>query len=93
MTTTVAENNQVSIPPEIVREFDIRPGTELEWAKGTDGNIIIKPLFKRGELARQVLGAGRRWLRPECDPIADLIKEREQDSELDEAGGQRWLTS
>ncbi len=70
MTTTVIESNQLSIPPDIAREFDIHPGTKLEWAKGEEGFITLKPLLKRGELARRLLGAGRRWLRPGVDPIS-----------------------
>ncbi len=89
MTTTVSESNQVSIPPDIAREFDIHPGTKLEWAKGGEGVITIKPLLRRGELARQLLGAGRRWLRAGVDPIGGLIREREQDDQLDRADERR----
>lgn len=85
MTTTVTESNQASIPPDIAREFDIHPGTRLEWAKAGEGAIIVKPLPSRGELARQLMGAGRRWLKPGADPVGDLIREREQDGELDQA--------
>jgi bifunctional DNA-binding transcriptional regulator/antitoxin component of YhaV-PrlF toxin-antitoxin module len=84
MTTTVTESNQVSIPPDIVREFDIHPGTRLEWAKAGEA-IMVKPLPSRGELARQLMGAGRRWLKPGADPVGDLIREREQDDQLDRA--------
>ena len=84
MTTTVTANNQVSIPPDIAREFDIRPGTQLEWAKTGEGIITVKPLPNRGELARQLMGAGRRWLKPGVNPIDDLIWEREQDAKLDQ---------
>lgn len=41
-------------------------------------------LPNRGELARQLMGAGRRWLKPGADPIGDLIREREQDDHLDQ---------
>jgi AbrB family looped-hinge helix DNA binding protein len=58
MTMTVTNNNEVSIPPWIAREFEIHPGTRLEWAKTTDGAIIVKPLPDRGELGRQLMGAG-----------------------------------
>ena len=84
MTTTVTESNQVSIPPDIAREFDIHPGTKLEWANGGEGLITLKPLLKRGELARQLPGAGRRLLRAGADPIGDLIREREWDDQLDQ---------
>jgi len=47
MTTTVTESNQVSIPPEIARDFDIHPGTQLEWAKADEGTILVKPLPSR----------------------------------------------
>jgi len=81
MTTTVSENNQVSIPPEIASEFDIHPGTRLEWAKSGEGMILVKPLSSRGELARQLMGAGRRLLKQGANPIGDLIREREQADE------------
>jgi len=85
MTTTVTESNQVSIPPDIAREFDIHPGTRLEWAKAGEGAIIVKPFPSRGESARQLMGAGKRWLKPGADPVGDLIREREQDDKLDQA--------
>ena len=85
MTTTVSETHQVTIPPDIVREFGIRPGTRLEWAKAADGLIAVRPLSRRGELARQLLGAGRHLMTPGTDPIADLIREREQDDQRDQA--------
>jgi len=86
MTTTVTESNQAIIPPEIARDFDIHPGTQLEWEKAGEGTILVKPLPSRGELARQLMGAGRRWLRPGTDPVGDLIREREGDDKLDQAG-------
>lgn len=89
MTTTVSESNQVSIPPDIAREFDIRPGTRLEWAKAGGGIITVKPLPDRGELARQLMGAGRQLLKAGAAPIGDLIREREQDDQLDQADNRR----
>jgi AbrB family looped-hinge helix DNA binding protein len=85
MTTVVTESNQVSIPPEIARDFDIRPGTQLDWAKAGEGTILVKPLPSRGELARQLMGAGKRWLKPGADPVGDLIRDRERDDKLDQA--------
>ena len=89
MTTIVSESNQVSIPPDIAREFDIHPGTKLEWAKGGEGVITVKPLLQRGELARQLMGAGRHLLKPGADPVGDLIREREQDDQLDRTDNRR----
>jgi len=85
MTTIVNERNLVSIPAEIAQEFDIHPGTRLSWVKAPDGGIAVKPLPNRAELARQLMGAGRRWLKPGMDPVGDLIREREQDDQLDQA--------
>ena len=85
MTTIVTEGNEVRIPAEIARDFDIHPGTQLEWAKAGGGVILVKPLPSRGELARQLMGAGKRWLKPGADPVGDLIRQREQDDKLDQA--------
>jgi AbrB family looped-hinge helix DNA binding protein len=85
MTTIVTQSNQVSIPPEIAREFDIHPGTRLEWTKTGEGSIVVKPLPSRGEAARLLMGAGKRWLKPGADPVADLIRELKQDDELERA--------
>jgi AbrB family looped-hinge helix DNA binding protein len=84
MTTTVTDSNQVSIPPEIARDFDIHPGTRLEWATTREGAITVTPLPSRIDLARQLMGAGQRWLKPGADPVGDLIREREQDDKLDQ---------
>ena len=58
MTTTVTDSKLGSIPPDIVSEFDIHPGTRLEWAKTGEGAIKVKPLPSRGEMARQLMGVG-----------------------------------
>jgi AbrB family looped-hinge helix DNA binding protein len=89
MTTTVTESNQVSIPPEIARGFDIHPGTRLEWAKAGEGVISVRPLPGRGEWARQLMGAGRHLLKPGTDLMGDLIREREQDDQLDQTDNRR----
>jgi AbrB family looped-hinge helix DNA binding protein len=85
MTTTVTKGNRVSIPPEIAREFDIHPGTQLKWTKAGEGVISVKPLPCRGALARQLMGGGRHLLTPAANPIGDLIREREQDAQFDQA--------
>lgn len=89
MTTTVSERNQLSIPPEIAEEFHIHPGTRLEWSKSREGSIILTPLIGRAEMAKELLGAGRRWLKPGADPIGVLLEERDQDDRLDRADEQQ----
>ena len=75
----------MSIPPDIAPEFDIHPGTRLEWGKSAGGVITVKPLPSRAELARELMGASRRWLKPGVNPMGDLLREREQDDQLDQA--------
>ena len=48
----------------------IQPNVE----RTTQAIITATPLPNRGELARQLMGAGR-WLKPGVDPIDDLIRE------------------
>ncbi len=54
------------------------------YAPQADG-LYDDPAGSRGELARELMGAGRRWLKPGADPVGDLIREREQDDKLDQA--------
>jgi len=88
-TSTVTERHEVRIPQEIAREFHIEPGTRLKWEKAGEGAILVKPMPSRATLARELMGAGRRWLKPEVDPVGELIRERQQDDELDLADEQQ----
>jgi AbrB family looped-hinge helix DNA binding protein len=77
MITTVTQKNMVSIPPEVARKFGIKPGWKLDWQLVEGKNeIVIKVIPDRGELARQLLGAGRKF-SPHRDSVAELIAERE----------------
>jgi AbrB family looped-hinge helix DNA binding protein len=82
-TTTVTESNQVNIPSELASQLNIQPGTRLQWEKTGEGAILVRPLPDKARLARELLGAGRQWLQPQSDPIGDLVREREQDRQLD----------
>jgi AbrB family looped-hinge helix DNA binding protein len=85
MITTVTGKNQVTIPAKLAHQLDIQPGTRLDWAIGKDGVLIVRPLPRRGTLARQIAGLGRQWLEPESDPIAELIHERVTDDASEES--------
>jgi bifunctional DNA-binding transcriptional regulator/antitoxin component of YhaV-PrlF toxin-antitoxin module len=76
MTTIVQRNNLAAIPPQIAKALGIKEGTRLEWSDGGSGTIIVKPLASRGERARTLMGAARRWLKPGDDPIGDLLNDR-----------------
>jgi len=79
MITTVSDKNMITIPAELARSYGIKSGDRLDWqaAEETD-EIIVRVIPNRGELARRLLGAGRR-ISPERDSMAELIAEREQE--------------
>lgn len=77
MITTVTQKNMITIPAEVGRHFGIKPGYRLDWQvmEGRD-EILVRVIPDRAELARRLLGAGRRFA-PERDAVAELIAERE----------------
>lgn len=79
MITTVTQKNMVTIPAEVRRRFGIKPGYRLDWQpiEGKD-EILVRVIPDRGELARRLLGAGRRF-SPERDAVAELIAERAEE--------------
>jgi AbrB family looped-hinge helix DNA binding protein len=79
MITTVTQKNMVTIPAEVGRLFGIKPGYRLDWqpVEGKD-EILVRVIPDRGELARRLLGTGKRF-SPERDAVADLIAERALD--------------
>lgn len=86
MITTITGKNQVTLPAEIVRALDLTPGTQLEWSIGADRTLIATPQPNRAQRATALYGAGRRYLRPGADPVADLIAERLQDDDASITG-------
>ena len=78
MITTVTGKNQVTVPAKLARQLDIKAGTRLEW-EISDGALIVRPLLSRHELAAQLAGSGRGWLKADDDPIGDLLRERAED--------------
>lgn len=78
-TTTLTRKHQITLPAEIIRALDLAPGSEVEWAIGSDGTLIGKPKPGRAQRAVALYGAGRKYLRPGVDPVRDLIAERLED--------------
>ncbi len=76
MRTTVTTKNMVTIPAELSRRHSVSPGCKLDWETINDSEIRVRVIPKRGELARRLMGRGRRFLKPGADPIRDLIEER-----------------
>ena len=77
MITTVTQKNMVVIPVEVAHRFGIQPGSQLDWqpVEGKD-EIVVRVIPRRGERARRLLGAGRRF-SPQRDSVAELNAERE----------------
>lgn len=76
MITTVTQKNMVTIPAEVGRKMGIRPGWKLDWqpVEGKE-EILVRVIPDRGELARRLLGAGRKF-SPDRDAVAELVAER-----------------
>jgi AbrB family looped-hinge helix DNA binding protein len=76
MITTVTQKNMVTIPAEVGRKMGIRPGWKLDWqpVEGKE-EILVRVIPDRGELARRLLGAGRKF-SPDRDAVAELVVER-----------------
>lgn len=76
MMTTVTQKNMITIPAESGRHFGIKPGYRLDWqpVEGKE-EILVRVIPDREELARRLLGAGRRF-SPEHNAVAELIQER-----------------
>ncbi len=79
MITTVTQKNMITIPAEIGRRFGIKPGYRLEWQpiEGKD-EILVRIIPDRGEMARRIMGTGRRF-SPDRDAVAELIAERAEE--------------
>lgn len=81
---TITGKNQITIPAAVVRELQLEPGMQLEFEVGDNRTVVVRPVLSRGELARQLRGRWRYLLEPGEDPIAELIREREEeDKEID----------
>ena len=66
----------IPIPAEVKQRFGLKPGDRLDWqpVEGKD-EILVRVIPDRGELARRLLGAGRRF-SPTRDAVAELVAER-----------------
>jgi antitoxin component of MazEF toxin-antitoxin module len=85
MITTITGKNQVTLPAELVRSLELTPGTQLDWEIGPNRTLIATPRPTKARLAAALMGAGRSYLRPDSDPVAELIAERIQDEDAQAA--------
>jgi len=82
MRTTVTTKNMVTIPAALSRQLGIAPGCQLDWESvaGSQTEIRVRVVPKRGELARRLMGSARRW-SPGRDAVRELIEERAREDQ------------
>jgi AbrB family looped-hinge helix DNA binding protein len=86
MTTTLTGKNQITVPAEIARKLGLQTGARFDWAVSDQPNqIVITIRPTRRQLLDRVRAIGRRYGKPGQNPIADLIREREEDDRMREA--------
>ena len=56
MITTITEQQPLTVPLELVRQLNLKPGAQLDWSIEADGTLVACPVLSRAERARQ---AGR----------------------------------
>jgi bifunctional DNA-binding transcriptional regulator/antitoxin component of YhaV-PrlF toxin-antitoxin module len=78
MTTTLADGNQITIPADFASKLALEPGSRIEWIPGdTPNEFRCRILRDPAKLARDLLGAGRKYLRPgRKHPLTQLVEER-----------------
>ena len=81
MITTVTGKNQVTLPSQIVRALKLEPGVKLDWFIDSDNTLRARRIASRQELASELAGRGRKFLRSGHDPVADLIAERTREED------------
>lgn len=82
--SVVIREGSVPLPAEWLQEHGIHEGSELEWKRGDDGSLNLRPLRTRSEIARSLLGAGRRFLKPGESGVDEFLKWRQEEREMDE---------
>lgn len=81
MITMVTEHQPITVPVELIKRLNLKPGTQLNWSVERDGTLVARPLLSRAERARQAAGMGQAWLKPGQSGVEDLITERANEDE------------
>jgi bifunctional DNA-binding transcriptional regulator/antitoxin component of YhaV-PrlF toxin-antitoxin module len=81
MITTLTGRNQITIPASIAARFSLKPGARIEWLPGAaPDEIRCRILPDPARLARELKGAGRKYLRPgQTHPLDLLAQDRGTD--------------
>jgi len=86
MITTITGKNQITLPADLVRELDWKPGHQIEWTKNDDGSLIARRKPTRSELAQILGGRGRKYLSAGDDPVAELVAVRAREDQEEGLG-------
>jgi len=79
MTTTVTDPHQLAVPESIAAAAGLKAGSLVEWIPTDEKGVVKLRVQDRAALAASLCGAGRKYLKPGDDPIADLIAERSRE--------------
>jgi hypothetical protein len=84
MITTLSPDLTTPVPPPLAKQFNLRPGAQLDWQADKEGIVIHVKVATptRLELAERLHELGAKHKRGGDDPVADLIRERIAEDEL-----------
>ena len=81
MITNITEQQPLTVPLELVRQLNLKPGAQLDWSIEADGTLVARPVLSRAERARQAAGMGRAWLKAGQSAVAELIDARAKEDQ------------
>ena len=81
MITIMTEQQPLTVPLELVRQLNLKPGAQLDWSIEADGTLVARPVLSRAERARQAAGMGRAWLKAGQSAVAELIDARAKEDQ------------
>ncbi len=81
IVATVTGKRQITIPAVVGHELRLEVGMKVKVELGEEQSVIVQPVESRAEKVRRLEGMLRPYLPPGEDPVADLIREREEEDE------------
>ena len=84
MNSDVQSGNLVPLPSEMAWEFGLHEGSRVEWVRTEEGAWTLRPETTRVEIARSLLGAGKKYLKPGESGVENFLRWREEERRLDD---------
>lgn len=81
MITTITEHQPITVPLELIKQLNLKPGVQLDWSIENNGTLVARPIFSRAERAQQAAGMGRTWLKAGQSAVAELVAARAQEDQ------------